>query len=67
MRPDIATSGASPKSMAPAGAIFAIATFVDENVDDRETVKVERREGLGQHVAKHARLPQRRSVWRSER
>ena len=42
MRPDIATSGASPKSTAPAGAIFAIAPSVHEDVDDGEAVKVER-------------------------
>ena len=58
MRPDIATSGASPKSSTPAGTILAMTTVVDEDVDDGETIKVDRRDGLWQHAAEDARLLQ---------
>ena len=55
MRPDKATCGASPKSAAPAGAIVAICAVVDENVDGREAVEIERPLGW-QRAPKHARL-----------
>ena len=40
------------------------ATLVNENVDDRETVKVERRDGLGQRCGRARAPASARSAWR---
>ncbi len=59
IRPAIATSGAVAEVDGASGGDLRDRALVDEDVDNGEAVKVERRHGLRQHAAEHARLLQR--------